>query len=451
MTETTALELSSSPLARLQAALSRGMYVHARRLLTELAAADVAHLMSSVPPRTRELVWKLIDSSREGDVLQHLDDDIRAVFLGRMAPQELAAATRSLDTDDVADLLADLPDDLYREVLRSMDEQNRARVLKALSYPEDTAGGLMNTDTVTVRPDVTVDVVLRYLRLRAELPDATDTLFVVDREDQFIGTVSLSTLVTSQPEELMEDLIDVEALRIPVDMKDSDVAQLFERRDLLSAPVVDDDGLLLGRITIDDVVDVIREEADSSLKSMAGLDEHEETFGPVLQSARRRTIWLGVNMVTALLAALVNNAFEGTLEALATVAVLLLVVPSMGGAAGNQAVTLTIRGIALGHIEKSNYRWLIGKELAIGALNGLAMALLLFAVIAVWKSVSLAMVISGSLLATMVVANLAGVGIPLLLRKFNMDPALAGNMLLTTVTDIVGLMTFLGLTTLILL
>lgn len=451
MTETAALELSSSPLARLQAALSRGMYVHARRLLTELAAADVAHLMSSVPPRTRELVWKLIDSSREGDVLQHLDDDIRAVFLGRMAPQELAAATRSLDTDDVADLLADLPDDLYREVLRSMDEQNRARVLKALSYPEDTAGGLMNTDTVTVRPDVTVDVVLRYLRLRAELPDATDTLFVVDREDQFIGTVSLSTLVTSQPEELMEDLIDVEALRIPVDMKDSDVAQLFERRDLLSAPVVDDDGLLLGRITIDDVVDVIREEADSSLKSMAGLDEHEETFGPVLQSARRRTIWLGVNMVTALLAALVNNAFEGTLEALATVAVLLLVVPSMGGAAGNQAVTLTIRGIALGHIEKSNYRWLIGKELAIGALNGLAMALLLFAVIAVWKTVSLAMVISGSLLATMVVANLAGVGIPLLLRKFKMDPALAGNMLLTTVTDIVGLMTFLGLTTLILL
>ncbi|QGX40664.1 magnesium transporter [Permianibacter aggregans] len=451
MVEAAAPDIVPSPLTRLQSALARGMFVHARRLLTELPAADVAHLMSSVPPRTRELVWKLIDSSREGDILQHLDDDIRAVFLGRMAPQELAAATRSLDTDDVADLLADLPDDLYREVLRSMDEQNRARVLKALAYPEDTAGGLMNTDTVTVRPDVTVDVVLRYLRLRGELPEATDTLFVVDRDDQFVGTVALSTLVTSQPEELIEDLIEFDVLRIPVDMKDTEVAQLFERRDLVSAPVIDEEGVLIGRITIDDVVDVIREEADSSLKSMGGLDEHEETFGPVLQSARRRTIWLGINMVTALVAALVNNAFEGTLEQLATVAVLLLVVPSMGGAAGNQAVTLTIRGIALGHIEKSNYRWLIGKEIAIGMINGLIMAALLLVVIGLWKSWLLGGVISGALLATMIAANLAGVGIPLLLRHFNLDPALAGNMLLTTVTDIVGLMTFLGLTTLILL
>lgn len=451
MAEALAQENMQSTLARLNAALQRGMYVHVRRLLNEIPAADVAHLMASTPPRTRDLIWKLVDSTREGDVLQHLDEDIRAIFLGRMAPQELADATRSLDTDDLADILGDLPDDVYREVLRSMDEQNRQRVLKALSYPEDTAGGLMNTDTVTVRPDVSVEVVLRYLRLRGELPDATDALFVVDTDDQFMGTVSLSDLVTSQPEELIEDLIDDEALRIPVDMADTDVAQLFERRDLVSAAVISEDGKLLGRITIDDVVDVIREEADSSLKSMAGLGEHEETFGPVFQSARRRVVWLSINLITALTAALVNNAFENTLEHLAAVAVLLTVVPSMGGAAGNQAVTLTIRGIALGHIEQSNYRWLIGKELAIGALNGLLLSIALGFVVAVWKSTALGLVIGTALFSTLLIASFAGVGIPLLLRKLDLDPALAGNMLLTTVTDIMGLLTFLGLTTLILL
>ena len=451
MAEALAQETMQSTLARLNAALQRGMYVHVRRLLNDVPAADVAHLMASTPPRTRDLLWKLVDSAREGDVLQHLDEDIRAIFLGRMAPQELADATRSLDTDDLADILGDLPDDVYREVLRSMDEQNRQRVLKALSYPEDTAGGLMNTDTVTVRPDVSVEVVLRYLRLRGDLPDATDALFVVDTDDQFMGTVSLSDLVTSQPEELIEDLIDDEALRIPVDMQDTAVAQLFERRDLVSAAVISEDGKLLGRITIDDVVDVIREEADSSLKSMAGLGEHEETFGPVLQSARRRVAWLSINLLTALTAALVNNAFENTLEHLAAVAVLLTVVPSMGGAAGNQAVTLTIRGIALGHIEQSNYRWLIGKELAIGALNGLLLSIALGFVVAVWKSTALGLVIGTALFTTLLIASFAGVGIPLLLRKLELDPALAGNMLLTTVTDIMGLLTFLGLTTLILL
>ncbi len=451
MAESAALEQTPSLLARLNTALSRGMYVHVRRLLNEVPAADVAHLMESTPPKTRELLWKLIDSSREGDVLQYLDDDMRAVFLGRMAPDELAEATRSLDTDDLADILGDLPDDVYRQVLRSLDEQNRQRVLKALSYPEDTAGGLMNTDTVTVRPDVTVDVVLRYLRLRGELPDGTDTLFVVDREDQFMGTVALSALLTSQPDEEIEDLIDGEALRIPVDMQDTDVAQLFERRDLISAAVVDEDGRLLGRITIDDIVDVIREEADSSLKSMAGLGEHEDTFGPVVQSARRRLAWLGINLFTAIIAASVNNAFESTLEQLAAVAVLLTVVPSMGGAAGNQAVTLTIRGIALGHIEQSNYRWLIGKELAIGAMNGAALSLALGIIVAMWKSTAIGAVIGTALFTTLLIASLAGVGIPLILRKLELDPALAGNMLLTTVTDIMGLLTFLGLTTLLLL
>lgn len=451
MAESAVLEQTPSLLARLNTALSRGMYVHVRRLLNEVPAADVAHLMESTPPKTRELLWKLIDSSREGDVLQYLDDDMRAVFLGRMAPDELAEATRSLDTDDLADILGDLPDDVYRQVLRSLDEQNRQRVLKALSYPEDTAGGLMNTDTVTVRPDVTVDVVLRYLRLRGELPDGTDTLFVVDRDDQFMGTVALSALLTSQPDEEIEDLIDSEALRIPVDMQDTDVAQLFERRDLISAAVVDEDGRLLGRITIDDIVDVIREEADSSLKSMAGLGEHEDTFGPVVQSARRRLAWLGINLFTALIAASVNNAFENTLEHLAAVAVLLTVVPSMGGAAGNQAVTLTIRGIALGHIEQSNYRWLIGKELAIGAMNGAALSLALGIIVAMWKTTAIGAIIGTALFTTLLIASLAGVGIPLILRKLELDPALAGNMLLTTVTDIMGLMTFLGLTTLLLL
>ncbi len=451
MSDILVTENMSTTMARLHAALSQGMFVHARRLINEAPAADVAHLMSSSPPRKRELIWKLVDSTREGDVLQHLDDDLRGQFLGRLTPKELAEATQQLDTDDLADLLGDLPDDVYREVLHSMDEQNRQRVLKALSYPEDTAGGLMNTDTVTVRPDVSVDVVLRYLRVRGELPDATDSLFIVDRDDQYLGTVSLTTLITSQPDELIDDLIDSDALRIPVDMKDSDVAQLFERRDLISAAVIDDDNKLLGRITIDDVVDVIREEADSSLKSMAGLNEHEDTFGQVLPSARRRLVWLSINLCTALIAAMVNNAFENTLEHLATVAILLTVVPSMGGAAGNQVVTLTIRGIALGHIEQSNYRWLIVKELAIGALIGLALATALGAIVAMWKTTAIGLVIGCALFFTLLIASLMGVAIPLMLRKLDLDPALSGNMLLTTTTDIMGLLTFLSLTTLFLL
>lgn len=443
---------SEQAVERLNQALSDGLFVQARTLLGELEPADIAYVFEASPPRARELLWTLLGEDREGEVLQYLSEDMRETFLREMAPSELAAITANLDTDDLADILNSLPDDVFYKVLQSMDAQVRQRVEAVLSYPEDTAGGIMNTDTVTVKPDVTVGVVLRYLRMRGKLPDGTDALFVVDGDDILLGAVPLTVLLTAQTMLRIGDIMETDIEAIPVDWEDSDVAKLFERRDLISAPVIDSRRKLLGRITIDDVVDVIRDEADSSMKTMAGLDEDEETFAPVLQSARRRVVWLTINLCSALLAAMVNNAFEGTLETLATVAVLLTIVPSMGGAAGNQTVTLTIRGIALGHIGDSNYRWLLGKEVAIGTINGLILALAIASVVGLWKdNWTLAAVIGGALFTTLLIANLAGVGIPLLLRRLGLDPALAGNLLLTSVTDIMGLLSFLGLTTLILL
>ncbi|MBI2381573.1 MAG: magnesium transporter [Gammaproteobacteria bacterium] len=452
MAEALDLEQSTLIVERLNQALSNGLFVQARRQLNELEPADIAYALEASPPRARKLVWKLLDEEREGEVLQYLGEELRESFLRQMAPRELAAATADLDTDDLADILNSLPDEVFREVLLSMDARDRLRVEAVLSYPEDCAGGIMNTDTVTVKPDVTVEVVLRYLRMKGELPEGTDALFVVDEEDRLLGSVPLTILVTSQPEQSIASIMDSDTEVLLAEESDTEVAKLFERRDLISAPVVDRGNRLIGRITIDDVVDVIRDEADASMKSMAGLTEDEETFAPVLPSARRRVVWLSINLCSALLAALVNNAFEGTLESLATVAVLLTIVPSMGGAAGNQAVTLTIRGLALGHIGDSNYRWLIGKEVAIGALNGLVLALAIASVVGLWKhNWPLAGVIGAALFCTLLIANLAGVAIPLAMRRAGLDPAIAGNLLLTSVTDIIGLLSFLGLTTVILL
>lgn len=452
MADTLERELSPQTFERLNQALADGLFVQARSTLNELEPADIAHAFEASPPKGRKLLWQLLDEEREGDVLQYLPEDMRESFLKDMAPAELAAATADLDTDDLADILNSLPNDKFRAVLLSMDAEDRERVEAVLSYPEDTAGGMMNTDTVTVRPELRIEQVLTELRQRGALPDGTDALFVTDQAGLLLGSVPLAVLLTSPPEQSVSEIMHPDVDAIPATLDDNEVAKLFERRDLLSAAVVDSERKLLGRITIDDVVDVIRDEADTSIKSMAGLDEDEDTFAPVFQSARRRVVWLGINLVSALVASAVNNAFEGTLEALATVAVLLTIVPSMGGAAGNQAVTLTIRGLALGHIGDSNYRWLIGKEVAIGALNGLVLAGAVAGVVGVWKgNWPLAGVIAGALFTTLLIANLAGVAIPLALRRLGLDPALAGNLILTSVTDVMGLLTFLGLTTLVLM
>ena len=452
MAEALEQDYTKQQLDEVNAALSSGMFVHVRRMLQHMVPNDIALLLESSPPKARKILWQMVDSEDYGEILEELSEDVRNDLIKDMNPQKLADATVNMDDDDLGEVLRGLPDTIYKEVLDTMDIQDRNRAERAMSYEEDTAGALMSPDTITLRPDVSVDVVLRYLRLKGELPENTDTLYVVDKRDKLIGEVSLTTLVTSPVNQTIKSVMSTpdegQNEVIHAAMDDSEVAQLFERHDWVSAPVVDDEGQLLGRITIDDVVDIIREDAEHSMMSMAGLDDDEDTFAPALKSTQRRSIWLGINLFTALMAAAVLNLFEDTLDQLAVLAVLSAIVPSMGGVAGSQTLTLVIRGIAVGHINESNSRWLMGKELMVGLMNGLMWAVLIASVVAVWKnSLVLGAIIAFAMMMNMMAAGLSGVFIPLLLRKLNIDPALAGSVILTTVTDIVGIFAFLGTAT----
>lgn len=436
-------------LERLTNAMDSGSFAQVRRMLNRgLPAQDVAHLLESSPPKERDLLWSMIEPEFQGDVLQHLVDDIQAIYLKRMNPEEFLTATEGLETDDIADLLQQLPDTVIQEVLVSMDTQDRHRVEAVLSYPEDTAGGLMNTDTITVRPDISLDVVMRYLRRHQSLPDSTDSVLVVSRGDHFIGRLPIVRLLVSDPNITVREVMDTDTIVIPADMHDSEVANLFEKFDLISAPVVDDEGTLLGRITIDDVVDVIREDADHSLMSMAGLDEDEDTFSPVLLTARRRAVWLGINLLTAFLASAVIGMFDATIEKVVALAVLMPIVASMGGIAGSQTLTVVIRGMALGHISSSNTPWLLNREFIVGLINGVIWAAVVAGVAILWfDDLILGFIIGTAIVINLLVAVLAGAALPLALKWMKIDPALAGSVLLTTVTDVIGFMAFLGLAT----
>ncbi len=451
MPETSDLEHSQQRLRQVYEALGSGMFVHVRKLLQDMPAYDLALILESSPKKSRSILWQLIDPDNHGEVLEELNEEVRKGILKNIRPEKLATVVEGMDVDDLAEVLRTLPDTVYQQVLNSMDSQDRSRVEKALSYEEDTAGGIMNTDTITIRPDVSVDVVLRYLRLKGQLPEATDFLYVVDRKDFFMGSVSLSSIVTAKSEVIISHLIDKEIEAINAELPDNEVAQLFERYDWFSAPVIDDNGRLLGRITIDDVVDIIREDAEHSMMSMAGLDDEADTFAPVIKSTQQRSIWLGVNLITALMAVAVSSLFEDILGQLAILAILNTLVPSMGGVAGNQTLTLVIRGMALGHIGESNSRIILFKELAVGFFNGIIWALLIAIVIAFWKQdLMLGAVIAFAMLMNMTAAGLAGVTIPLFLKRINIDPALAGSVILTTITDVVGIFAFLGTATLML-
>ncbi len=435
----------------LATALESGALINVRKMLNSLHPAEIARLLESLPARERRLAWELIEADLEGDVLSYAGDEVRILLMREMDAQELVAATEGLDTDDLVDILQDLPDVVIHTVLHSMDEQDRYRVVSALSYPEDTAGGLMNTDTITVRPDVTLDVVLRYLRQRGEIPETTDSLIVVTRADQYIGLLSLADLLTRNPALTVAEVMIRDVAGIPASLPVNEVAHLFEQHDLISAPVVDVDGSLLGRITIDDVVDVIRDEAEHSVMSMAGLHE-EDIFAPVVASARRRGVWLGINLATAFLASWVIGLFEATLQQIVALAVLMPIVASMGGIAGSQTITLVIRGMALGRVGVANARRLIMKELAVGALNGLLWAIVVALVAGLWfQDARIGAIIGAAMIINLVVAASAGAMLPLIIRRMGVDPALAGTVILTTITDVVGFMAFLGLATIFLL
>jgi magnesium transporter len=331
-----------------------------------------------------------------------------------------------------------------------MDQQDRARLERVMHYPDDLAGGLMNTDTITIRARLTLDVVLRYLRRHTEIPEMTDNLIVVNRSDQFIGLLSLRTLLVSDPAASVREMMLTDVEPIPVNMTDKEVARLFESNDWVSAPVVDDNGTLLGRITIDDVVDVIREDTDRSLMSMAGLDEDTDTFAPLMHAAPRRAIWLGINLVTAFIAASVINLFQGTIKEFVFLAVLMPIVASMGGIAGTQTLTLVVRGIALGQVVKNNQGWLINRELVIGLMNGILWALVVAVAASIWfEQWKIGLIIAAAMVINLVTAALAGAVLPLLMARAKIDPALAGGVVLTTITDVVGFVSFLGLATLL--
>jgi len=452
MNETTETQTARSRLDLLTRALDSGAVGQIRSLLGNLHPAEIADVLESFPHGPREILWKLVDPENHGETLLHVNDEVRIGLIEEMATSDLLAATHGLNTDDLADLLQDLPGTLTMQVLHSMDKQNRERLESVLRYPEDSAGGMMDVDVVTVRADVELDVVLRYLRIHGNIPEMTDSLFIVDRAGQYRGILPLISLLTNDPDSLVATVMDRDIRGIPADLPDVEVARLFEDRDLISAPVVSETGLLLGRITIDDVVDVIREDADHSLLSMAGLDEEDDTFAPVFRSARRRAVWLGINLCTAFLASWVIGLFQATLQQVVALAVLMPIVASMGGISGSQTLIIVIRGMALGQIGGSNARWLLYKELAVTALNGVAWATVVAVISALWfESVDIGLIIAAALIINLVCAAISGLSIPFILQRLNIDPAHAGTVLLTTITDVVGFMVFLGLGTIFLL
>jgi magnesium transporter len=432
--------------------LNSGAMIKAKLILNGLHPAEIARLLESSPTRQRRLIWEMLDHSNDGEVLLEVGEEVRNNLMESMDEKSLLAATKGLDVDDLADLLDELPDTVVTQALQGMDYQYRTRLETVMNYDEDTAGGLMNTDTVTIRPDVTLDVVLKYLRLREKIPQNTDNIIVVDRYNHYLGILSVTNLLCADPEKTVSDSMNRDYISIKSNILASDVANIFEDRDLVSAPVIDKNNILLGRITIDDVVDVIREESESTVLNMAGLTDEEDIFAPILPSARRRAIWLGINLITALIASGVISLFQDTIEKVVALAVLMPIVASMGGIAGSQTLTLVIRGIALGNISSTNSKSLLIKEISVGLLNSFLWASVIGIVSSYWfNNYLIGVVIGIAMIANLVFAALSGVLIPILLKKIGVDPALGGSVILTTITDVIGFFSFLALGTIFLL
>lgn len=443
---------AESRVRRLRAALDSGRWVPVKRQLAALNPAEVANLLASLPERERELVWEMVDPSEDGEVLLHLPEEVRDGLIRQMDTEELVAAAEDLDIDDLADFVDSLPETVTRQVMRALSDADRARLESVLVYEPDTAGGLMNTDTVTVRPDVSLETVMRYLRMRGELPAQTDALFVVDRYGVYLGRLPLDRILTQDPTLTVSAVMDRDTEALTVELSDREVAQEFESSDLVSAAVVSKERKLVGRITVDDVVDVIRADAEHNLLSMAGVDEDEDLFAPVRRAARRRALWLGINLCSAFLAARVVGLFEATIEEIVALAVLMPIVASMGGIAANQIVALMVRGLALGQVGAGNTAALLRKELLVAVINGLLWGCVVAGVTFWWfGSPMLGLVIGLALLLNLLLAATAGLLVPLLLRRLGLDPALAGSVIVTTITDVMGFFLFLGLGTLILL
>ncbi len=439
-------------LDRVFALLSAANNEALRSELDQLHPAETADLLESLPPEKRLQLWELVPEGLEGETLSYLGEEARAVILEKMDHAELVAAAEGMEIEDLVDVMDELPEDITEAILDSLDEDHRRRVEATLTYDEGTAARLMSTDVVSVRKDVTLAVVLRYLRRHTGLPSHTDALMIIADDGTYLGKLPIANVVTGDPEARVEQVMEPMAEWVRAEATEHELAVLFERRDLISVAVIDRNNRLLGRITIDDVVDIIRAEADAAMLHHAGLSEDEDLFAPMLPSMKRRALWLGINLVTVFLATWVIGLFEHTIGKIVALAVLMPVVASMGGIAGSQTLTLTIRGLALDQIASGNVRWLFNKEFAIGLLNGVIWAVVVSLVTGAWfHQRGIALVIAAAMIINLLVAAVSGVVIPLVLKRLGIDPALSGAVILTTITDVVGFMSFLGLATLFLL
>ena len=425
--------------------------VELRKQLETMHPADIAYVLEALPLEQRLITWDLIKPEREGEILLEVSDAVRETLIAHMDQRQLVAATERLDTDEIADLAPDLPSEVIQDVFRSLAPEEREQLRAAMSYPEGTVGALMDFDMISIRDDVTVEVVLRYLRRLDEMPDHTDQLFVVDRAGRLEGLLAVNRLLVTDPETAVATVMRREFVRFSPDEKAQDAAQAFERYDLVSAPVAGSDGRLIGRVTVNAVMDYIREETDSDMLSAAGLREDEDLFASVWKSVRNRWTWLAINLVTAFIASRVIGAFEGSIEKLVALAALMPIVAGIGGNSGNQTITMIVRALALGQISAVNARKLFAKEIGVSALNGLIWGSVvgLFAFL-IYHSWQLGAVMTGAMVLSLSVAAVMGVTIPLVLQKLGRDPAVGSSVLITAITDSGGFFIFLGLATIFL-
>ncbi len=421
-----------------------------RRLLSKMTAPEIAHALESSPPKQRNLLFSLLKTEEEGDVLFELGEEIQQDLVSNISNEELIEAVKELELDEIVDILQNLPEERMNKILSNMSLVDRKRIEIGLTFPDNTAGGLLNTDVISVRPNNSINEVISYLRDQTELPENTDKIFVVNNENQYLGELLISKIITSKPSMLVREIMETEFLPLNVDLDDKEVATIFERNDLISSSVVDKDGKLIGRITIDDVVDVIREDADQNLLGMAGVAE--DTFAPPGRAAKSRVFWLSMNLVTAFIAASTINLFQDVIDKIVYLAVLMPIVASMGGVAATQTLTIVLRGLTLEQINTSNIRWLFKRELAVSILNGIVLSILVgFVTLGWFKDITIAILISCALVINLISSVIAGILVPLILRKFNQDPAIGGSVVVTTVTDVVGFFSFLGLATIYLI
>ena len=421
-----------------------------KRMVSNMNPSEIAHSLESLPPQERKLLWSMIETHEEGEIISELNDEIQKELIAEISPEELIEIIADLELDEIVDILQTLPEITAENILAGMSQTDRKRIQEALVYPEDSAGGLMNTDIISVRPKHNLEVVMRYLRAQKELPQNTDQIFVVSRENVYLGSLPVSSLLVSDPTLNVRELMETETKPLQVEWSDKDVSRLFEQNDWVSAPVVDEDTKLIGRITIDDVVDVIIEDADQNILGMAGIEE--DTFAAPARAARSRILWLSINLMTAFIASMTINLFKGTIDQIVYLAILMPIVASMGGVAATQTLTIMIRGLTLQQINFNNLNWLFKREVAVSIVNGILLSILVGGITYLWfKEIIISILISAAMIINLISSAIAGIFIPIILRKFNQDPAIAGSVVVTTITDVIGFFSFLGLATIFLI